>query len=204
MVNTPLHICGEVVLRIHHHLLRQTTDAPPPRVIYSHAQSLAQCHEWLNKHLPGVERVSVTSNAEAARLASEDATVAAIAGEAAAERYSLARLACNIEDEPNNTTRFLVLGTQATTPSGRDKTSLVLSAQNRPGAVYQLLAPLAEQGVSMTKLESRPSRTGLWEYVFFLDIEGHAQADNIAQALAALRERAAFVKVLGAYPVAVI
>ena len=112
MVSTPLKICGEVVLRIHHHLLRQSADAAPPRKVYSHAQSLAQCHEWLNRFLPDAERVSVASNAEAARLASEDATVAAIAGEAAAERYSLARLACNIEDEPNNTTRFLVLGHQ--------------------------------------------------------------------------------------------
>ncbi len=206
MVNTPLKICGEVVLRIHHHLLRKDpgADTPAPRKVYSHAQSLAQCHEWLNKNLPDVERVSVASNAEAARLASEDPSVAAIAGEAAAERYGLTRLAINIEDEPNNTTRFLVLGHQDSTPSGRDKTSLVLSAQNKPGAVHRLLAPLASNGVSMTKLESRPSRTGLWEYVFFIDIDGHQSEPEIQHALEALHEHAAFVKVLGSYPVAVL
>ncbi len=204
LVSTPLKICGEVVLRIHHHLLRKNPDAPLPRKVYSHAQSLAQCHEWLNRFLPDVERVSVASNAEAARLASEDETVAAIAGTAAAERYGLVRLHENIEDEPNNTTRFLVLGHQDATPSGRDKTTLVCSAQNRPGAVHSLLAPLADAGVSMTKLESRPSRTGVWEYVFLMDLEGHQADQKMQEALDALRQRAAFVKVIGSYPVAVI
>ncbi|GAB3251103.1 bifunctional chorismate mutase/prephenate dehydratase [Chitinimonas naiadis] len=205
MVSTPLQVCGEVVLRIHHHLLRRESGMEGIRRVYSHAQSLAQCHEWLNKNLPPeVERLSVSSNAEAARLASLDPTCAAIAGDAAAERFSMLKLAENIEDEPNNTTRFLVLGYHQTTPSGRDKTSLVMSAQNRAGAVHQLLSPLAEHGVSMTKFESRPSRAGLWEYVFFVDIEGHAHAPQVAQMLDALRDRAAFVKVLGAYPVAVL
>ncbi|WP_028446460.1 prephenate dehydratase [Chitinimonas koreensis] len=205
MVNTPLKVCGEVVLRIHHHLLRAEAGFDGIRRVYSHAQSLAQCHEWLNKNLPAeVERVSVSSNAEAARLASLDAGCAAIAGDAAAERFGLNKLAENIEDEPNNTTRFLVLGYHQTTASGRDKTSLVMSAQNRPGAVHQLLSPLAEHGVSMTKFESRPSRTGLWEYVFFVDVEGHADEPRVVATLDALRNRAAFVKVLGAYPVAVL
>jgi chorismate mutase/prephenate dehydratase len=205
MVSTPLNVCGEVVLRIHHHLLRQHATLDGIRRVYSHAQSLAQCHEWLNKNLPPeVERVSVSSNAEAARLASLDPACAAIAGDAAAERFSLMRLAENIEDEPNNTTRFLVLGYHRTTPSGRDKTSLVLSAQNRPGAVHDLLSPLAEHGVSMTKFESRPSRTGLWEYVFFVDVEGHVDDPVMQRTLAALRKKAAFVKVLGAYPLAVL
>ncbi|MGQ5524325.1 prephenate dehydratase [Chitinimonas sp. PSY-7] len=205
MVNTPLKVCGEVELRIHHHLLRREEGMTGIRRVYSHAQSLAQCHEWLNDNLPvEVERVSVSSNAEAARLASLDASCAAIAGDAAAERFGLIKLSENIEDEPNNTTRFLVLGYHETTPSGRDKTSLVMSAQNQPGAVHQLLSPLAENGVSMTKFESRPSRTGLWEYVFFVDIEGHAAEENVLNTLRALRERAAFVKVLGAYPVAVL
>ncbi|MBV1776703.1 prephenate dehydratase [Burkholderiaceae bacterium DAT-1] len=205
MVNTPLKVCGEVVLRIHHHLLRQSPTLEGIRRVYSHAQSLAQCHEWLNKHLPAdVERVSVSSNAEAARLASLDPNCAAIAGDAAAERFHLAKLADSIEDEPNNTTRFLVLGYHDTTASGQDKTSLVMSAQNKPGAVHSLVSPLAEHGVSMTKFESRPSRTGLWEYVFFVDIEGHHEDPKTQRALEALREQAAFVKVLGSYPVAVI
>lgn len=205
MLGTPLSVCGEVVLRIHHHLLRRIADTAGIRRVYSHAQSLAQCHEWLNKHLPAeVERLSVSSNAEAARLASLDESCAAIAGDAAAERFGLTRLAQNIEDEPNNTTRFLVLGYHNTQPCGQDKTSLVMTAPNRPGAVHTLLTPLAESGVSMTKFESRPSRTGLWEYVFFVDIEGHAADPRVAEALAALRERAAFVKVLGAYPAAVL
>jgi len=205
MVNTPLKVCGEVVLRIHHHLLRREGGLEGIQRVYSHAQSLAQCHEWLNKNLPPeVERLSVSSNAEAARLASLDANCAAIAGDAAAERFGMVKLAENIEDEPNNTTRFLVLGYHDTTPSGRDRTSLVMSAQNRPGAVHTLLSPLADNGVSMSKFESRPSRTGLWEYVFFVDIEGHANEPRIAKTLDDLRERAAFVKVLGAYPVAVI
>ncbi len=204
MVSTPLKICGEVVLRIHHHLLRQSADAAPPRKVYSHAQSLAQCHEWLNRFLPDAERVSVASNAEAARLASEDATVAAIAGEAAAERYALTRIASNIEDEPNNTTRFLVLGHQDCVATGHDKTSLVCSAQNRPGAVHSLIAPIARAGVSMTKFESRPARSGLWEYLFFVDLEGHQSDATMQQALMELRERAAFVKVLGSYPAAVL
>ncbi|MDC7716747.1 prephenate dehydratase [Vogesella sp. DC21W] len=205
MVSTPLKICGEVVLRIHHHLLRKTPAMEGIRRVYAHAQALAQCHEWLNKNLPAhVERISVASNAEAARLAAEDANCAAIAGQAAAERYSLAKLAENIEDEPNNTTRFLVLGHQEVGQTAQDKTSIIVSAPNRPGAVHSLLEPLAANGVSMTKFESRPSRAGLWDYVFFIDMEGHHSSDNIAQALKGLGERTSFVKVLGAYPQAVL
>ncbi|SCK23506.1 prephenate dehydratase [Vogesella sp. LIG4] len=205
MVSSPLKICGEVVLRIHHHLLRKDAAMDGIRRVYAHAQALAQCHEWLNKNLPdSVERVSVASNAEAARLAAEEPDCAAIAGQAAAERYSLIKLAENIEDEPNNTTRFLVLGHQDVGPTGQDKTSLVVAAPNRPGAVHYLLEPLAANGVSMTKFESRPSRAGLWDYVFFIDIEGHIQDANLTQALEGLRERTAFVKVLGAYPQAVL
>ncbi|GAB7126692.1 prephenate dehydratase [Silvimonas sp. JCM 19000] len=205
MVTSPLHICGEVVLRIHHHLLRSQPGVAGILRVYSHAQSLAQCHEWLNKNLPaGVERISVSSNAEAARLASREPNSAAIAGDAAAERFSLQRLAENIEDEPNNTTRFLVLGRQQTGPSGKDRTSLVISAPNRPGALHSLVEPLARNGVSMSKFESRPSRTGLWEYVFFVDIEGHASEPHVMAALEELRGVAAFVKVLGSYPQAVI
>ena len=205
MVSSPLRICGEVVLRIHHHLLRKQEGMPGISRVYAHAQALAQCHEWLNKNLPdSVERVSVASNAEAARLAGEDAQAAAIAGQAAAERYGLAKLAENIEDEPNNTTRFLVLGHQQVGATGQDKTSIVVAAPNRPGAVHQLLAPVADNGVSMTKFESRPSRAGLWDYVFFIDMEGHHDDANVATALAGLAERTSFVKVLGSYPQAVL
>ncbi len=205
MVSTPLRVCGEVVLRIHHHLLSKQVDKTKITRVYSHAQSLAQCHEWLNRNLhENVQRISVSSNAEAARLASLDETAAAIAGDAAAEKYALLKLADSIEDEPNNTTRFLVMGDQDTTPSGCDKTSLVLSAQNRPGAVHDLLEPLARHGVSMSKFESRPSRTGLWEYVFFVDVDGHQNGSVLQSALQELRQRAAFVKVLGSYPQAVI
>jgi len=205
LVNTPLKICGEVVLRIHHHLQRKVASFDGVRRVYSHAQSLAQCHEWLNKNLSAdVERVSVSSNSEAARLASEDDTVAAIAGQSACERYNLIKLAENIEDEPNNTTRFLVLGLQDVAVSGQDKTSIVVSAPNRPGAVHSLLAPFAENGVSMTKFESRPSRAGLWDYVFFIDLDGHRTDAAVANALEGLAARAAYVKVLGSYPVAVL
>lgn len=204
-VSSPLAICGEVVLRIHHHLLRKVAGADGVRRVYAHAQALAQCHEWLNKNLPDtVERMSVASNAEAARLASLDDSACALAGQAAAERYGLEKVASNIEDEPHNTTRFWVLGRQDNGPSGEDKTSLVVSAPNRPGAVYTLLAPIAENGVSMTRLESRPSRGGLWEYVYFIDMEGHKDDPNVARVLATLGERAPYLKVLGSYPVAVL
>ncbi|BEV71152.1 MULTISPECIES: prephenate dehydratase [unclassified Paludibacterium] len=205
MVASPLKICGEVVLRIHHHLLRRPGDEAPVRRVYAHAQALAQCHEWLNKNLPqNVERISVASNAEAARLAAAEPGAAAIAGQAAAERYQLEKVAENIEDEPNNTTRFLVLGHQDVGATGQDKTSLIVAAPNRAGALYTLLAPIAANGVSMTKLESRPARAGLWEYVYFIDIEGHQSDANVVAALQALQSTAAFVKILGAYPLAVI
>lgn len=204
MLATPLKICGEVVLRVHQHLLRKTTGLKNIKRIYSHTQSFAQCHEWLNSNLDDVQRVQVVSNAEAACLASKDKGSCAIAGEMAAERYGLNILARNIEDEPNNTTRFWILGVHDAAPSGKDKTSLVMSSKNVPGAVHQLLTPLARYGVSMSKLESRPSRTGLWEYVFFVDIEGHRQEENVAKALAELGEKAAFMKILGSYPAAVL
>lgn len=204
MAQTPLKVCGEVELRVHQHLLRKVEGLTGIATIYSHAQSLAQCHEWLNQNLPGVARIAVTSNAEAAKLAAQDANSAAIAGEAAAELYQLHKLAQNIEDKPDNTTRFWVLGSHDSAPSGKDKTSLLVSARNRPGAMFDLLAPLAENQVSMCKLESRPSHAGLWEYLFYIDIEGHREDAKVAKALAELSARSAFLKVLGSYPVAVL
>jgi chorismate mutase/prephenate dehydratase len=204
LLQTSLHICGEIELPVHHNLLCKTDDKGSIKKLYSHAQSLAQCHEWLNRNLPGVERQAVASNSEAARLASVEAGAAAIASRRAGELFELNLLADNIEDDPRNTTRFLVLSNHDVAPSGKDKTSLAMAARNVPGAVVALLEPLARHGVSMTKFESRPAHTGLWEYVFFVDIEGHRLDERVAQALNELEERAAFLKVLGSYPVAVI
>ncbi|MCC4115243.1 prephenate dehydratase [Aromatoleum toluclasticum] len=204
LLANPLKICGEVNLRIHQHLLSKADGIGAAKRLYSHAQSLAQCHEWLNRNLAHLSRVPVASNAEAARMASEDPESCAIAGEAAAELYGLNVLAANIEDDPNNTTRFVVIGDHDAGPSGCDKTSLVCSASNRPGAMHALLEPLARHGVDMTKLQSRPARGGLWEYVFYVDIDGHREDAGVAAALRELNERAAFVKVLGSYPVAAI
>jgi chorismate mutase / prephenate dehydratase len=205
MPQTPLNICGEVLVRIHHHLM--ATDTLPlanVQKVFSHGQSLAQCHEWLNINVPNAERIAVSSNAEAARRASLEPFTAAVAGEMAASHYGLTLLASNIEDEPNNTTRFLVLGSYEPKSTGRDKTSLVLSAANRSGAVYEMLTPFANRGVSMSKFESRPSKVAIWEYLFFVDIEGHADDKNVAEALIELRKIAGYVKVLGSYPTAVI
>lgn len=204
LLANPLKICGEVKLRIHQHLLSKADGIGAAKRLYSHAQSLAQCHEWLNRNLGHLSRVPVASNAEAARLAAEDPESCAIAGEAAAELYGLNVLAANIEDDPNNSTRFLVIARHDAGPSGSDKTSLVCSAPNRPGAMHTLLEPLARHGVDMTKLQSRPARGGLWEYVFYVDIQGHRDDANVATALKELNDRAAFLKILGSYPVAAI
>ncbi len=203
LLGSSLKICGEVVLRIHQHLMTRETELGKITKVYSHAQSLAQCHEWLNRSLPGVPRISVGSNAEAARLASIEPGAAAIAGEAASERYDLPRLVESIEDEPNNTTRFLVLGRHDAGRTGADKTSLILSAANRPGAVHELLAPFAQAGVSMNRLESRPARAALWEYMFYVDIEGHRDDPAVKAALDDLAGRAPYLKVLGSYHQAV-
>ena len=203
LLANPLKVCGEVRLRIHQQLMSRAEGIGAARRIYSHAQSLAQCHEWLNRMLPQAQRISVGSNAQAAQKAAEEAGAAAIAGEAAAARYDLPKLAENIEDEPNNTTRFLVLGKHDAGISGRDKTSLIMSAPNRTGALHELLQPLSAAGVSMSRLESRPARNALWEYVFYVDVEGHQDEPMVRQALAQLAENAAYLKILGSYPVAV-
>lgn len=203
LLSTQLKICGEVVVRIHQNLLSKENDFNAITKVYSHAQSLAQCHEWLNRMLPKAQRISVGSNAQAAQLAANEPGTAAIAGEAAAERYSLPKLVENIEDEPNNTTRFLVLGKHDSGISGRDKTSLIMSAPNRTGALHELLYPLSQAGVSMSRLESRPARNALWEYVFYVDIEGHRDEPAIKDALEQLIAHAAYLKILGSYPVAV-
>ncbi len=203
LLQTPLKVCGEIKLPIHQLLLARHTDLSRIVKIYSHPQSFSQCHEWLNANLPhlsGEARINAASNADAARLAAGDENAAAVAGKKAGEVFGLTICAENIEDDPNNTTRFLVIAAQEVAASGKDKTSPVMSVKNRPGAIYELLAPLARHGVSMSRLESRPSRDSLWEYVFFVDIEGHKQDAKIATALEELREKAAFLKILGSYP----
>jgi chorismate mutase/prephenate dehydratase len=203
MCQTPLSVCGEIRLRIRQNLLSTVAAADEVTRVYSHAQSLAQCAQWLGRHLPDAALVAVASNAEAARMAAAEPGSAAIAGGHAAAIYGLNVLASHIEDEPNNTTRFWVLGRNRVPPSGRDETSLVMSAPNRPGAMHALLEPFATHGVSMTRLESRPARTGLWEYLFFVDLVGHETDATVASALAELRKKAPMLKILGSYPAAV-
>lgn len=199
-ISTPLKICGEVELPIHHHLLSMANDLKQITRIYSHQQSLAQCRVWLNTHLPSVECIAVNSNAEAAQRATQEAKSAAIAGQEAANQYQLHILASHIEDHSNNTTRFAVLGAQTVPSTGCDKTSLLLSHANKPGALYHLLEPFSQQALNMTRIESRPSRQGMWQYVFFIDVEGHIQDTAVANALDTLKSRHAFVKHLGSYP----
>lgn len=199
-LQSPLKICGEVELRIHHNLLRQQTTVKDISRLYSHQQSLAQCREWLDANMPGVERIAVSSNAEAARRASIEPNAAAIASDAAADIYGLKVVAANIEDEPDNTTRFLIVGKRDAAASGKDKTTLLVSIVNKLGALHGLLAPLMQHDVSMTRIESRPSRRGMWDYVFFIDIEGHRQDEKVAAAIAEVEKHAAVMKVLGSYP----
>lgn len=201
---SPLRICGEVELPIHHHLLGNMDALSAVKRVYAHQQALAQCRAWLSAHLPGVELLPVSSNAEGARRAASEPGAAAIASEAAVAIYQMRSLAANIEDEPHNTTRFLVIGKQASAPSGNDKTSLLVSTRNLPGALHRLLAPLANHSISMTRIESRPSRQAVWEYVFFIDIEGHVQDPPVAAALQEIHAEAALLKVVGSYPKAVL
>jgi chorismate mutase/prephenate dehydratase len=203
LLSTPAKICGEVMLPIRQCLMSKGRKLSSIRKVYSHAQSLAQCQQWLARKLPHVERVAVVSNAEAARLAARERNAAAIGPKSAAALYGLAVLARNIEDHAKNTTRFLVIAETDAGPSGNDKTSLVMSARNVPGAVHELLTPLAANRVSMTRFESRPARSGMWEYVFYMDVEGHQRDPKVARVLAALERRASFLKNLGSYPAAV-
>lgn len=202
LMQTSLKICGEIELAVHHNLLSKHSDISQISKVYSHSQSLGQCHEWLNKNLQNTERQSVVSNAEAARLSILADGTAAIASKRAADLFGLNILAENIEDDPKNTTRFLVLAQHDVAPSGKDKTSLLMATKNVPGAMLALLEPLAKHGVSLTKFESRPSKIGMWEYIFFLDIEGHYQEPKVAAAIKELEGRASFLKLLGSYPMA--
>jgi len=201
-LGSPLHICGEVELRIHHCLMGRMSALERIERVCAHAQALAQCRSWLDEHLPAVERVAVSSNAEGARRARDEAGTAAIAGDTAAEVYGLQLLATEIEDRSDNTTRFLVIGRKLLAASGADKTTLLVSGSSTdaPGALHRLLEPLARSGISMTRIESRPSRRRKWDYVFFIDIEGHASDPKVARALKSLKSRASLFRVIGSYP----
>jgi chorismate mutase/prephenate dehydratase len=200
-----LKICGEVQLRIHHHLLisPDNSDQEITR-IYSHQQSFAQCRQWLDTHRYGVERVTVSSNAEAARRAANERGAAAIAGDMAAELYGLDIQVASIEDRPDNTTRFLIIGRESVPPSGHDKTSILVSMRNKPGALYQLLEPFHRHGISLTRIETRPSPSGTWAYVFYIDFEGHMDDEPVSKLLAEVDEESDQLKRLGSYPIGVL
>ena len=204
-LTTPLGIVGETSLYVRHHLLAKHASLDGIGVVCAHPQALAQCHTWLSHHLPDAERRPVASNAEGARLASVDAGVAGIASERAASEFGLAVVAAGIQDDAHNRTRFAIVAHPETHPqpaaSGRDCTSLVVSVANRPGAVHDLLVPLKTHGVSMTRFESRPARSGQWEYYFYIDLEGHVADANVAAALVELRAVASYFKLLGSYPI---
>ncbi len=203
-LDSPLKICGEVEMRIHHHLLVApgTKEADVVRIC-AHEQALAQCRMFLDKHWPRVEQVAVSSNGEAARMAANEAGVAAVAGEIAAEQYGLEKLATHIEDFSDNSTRFLIIGRDEAEPSGCDKTSVVVSSRNKPGALFSLLEPFHSNGVSLTRIDTRPSRTETWAYVFFIEFEGHVRDENISAILSLIEEQSILLKLLGSYPRAV-
>ena len=200
LIDSRLKICGEIELRINHLLLSKEKNNDNITYLYSHQQSLAQCRSWLDTHLPKAERVAVNSTAEAAKIASIKNNTAAIAGETAAENYGLTTLAKNIADDPNNTTRFLVIGKNTPSPSGNDKTSLLFSTPHESGALQNMLGHFSDTKVNMTRIESRPSRKGMWQYVFFVDIEGHEKEENVTEALKRLKKSATMMKLLGSYP----
>ena len=200
-----LVICGEVELRIHHHLLvAENTKTEKISRIYSHAQSLAQCRKWLDAHYPNVERVAVSSNAEAAKRVKSEWNSAAIAGDMAAQLYGLTVLADKIEDRPDNSTRFLIIGNQSVPVTGDDKTSVIISMSNKPGALHELLIPFHANGIDLTRIETRPSRSGKWTYVFFIDFIGHKDNPRVTGALEQIAQEAVGVKGLGSYPNAVL
>lgn len=200
LLTTPLQVIGECSLRVEHCLLNQSGQMKAVQRVVAHPQALAQCRGWLSQNLPDIPQDAASSNAEAARMAAEDPAVAAIASWQAAEHWGLERVCEGIQDESQNRTRFLALGTDPNPPSGRDKSSLILAVPNRAGAVYEMLAPLARHGVSMTRFESRPARTGQWEYYFYVDVLGHHEDEEVALAFADLKKEVAFFKLLGSYP----
>lgn len=204
LINSSLLISGEVDLRIQHNLITNEKQLANIKKVFSHQQSLAQCRRWLDEHLPSVEQYAVRSNAEAVRLSKKEQGTAAIAGKLAAEIYQVPVLNPDIEDEADNTTRFIVIGKNAVPASGDDRTSILVTTHNKPGALFELLKPIASRGIGMSKIESRPSRRGVWEYVFFIDIEGHQDDKVVNDALHEIEHESAMVRILGSYPKAVL
>ncbi len=204
-LRTPVHVVGEVSLLVRHNLLRQSPSLEGVEVVLAHPQALGQCQNWLTQHLPHAERRAVSSNAEGARLAATQPSWAALASERAASQFGLHVVAHAIQDEAFNRTRFAIVclpQTLATPPAtGHDCTSLVVSVPNKPGAVHDLLVPLKQNGVSMTRFESRPAKSGQWEYVFYIDLDGHITQPHVSKALGELQAMCAFYKVIGSYPV---
>ena len=205
-LTSPLKICGEIELRIHQHLMGRMDSLKDVKRVCAHPQSLAQCRGWLAQHLPDVEKVPVASNAEGARRARDEEGTAALAGEAAAKVYGLQILFNTVEDRDDNTTRFVVIGRKLFPPSGNDRTTVLVSARESegPGVLLHLLAPLSKHGVNMTRIESRPSRKRKWDYVFFLDLDGHAEEPRVRKALEMMKSKASLLKVLGAFPKAIL
>lgn len=199
-IDSSLKVCGEVEIPIHHHLAARSQDVSHIKCIYSHQQSFAQCRRWLDQNFPGIERIPVSSNAEAARLAAGEEHSAAICGLAAVEIFKLKICYENIEDRSDNTTRFVIIGKQEIAPSGNDKTSLLISTKNQPGALLRLLQPLADHNISMNKIESRPAQGYKWAYVFFIDIDGHQQDANVIKCMDELKLQSSLFKILGSYP----
>ena len=204
LLASPLTIVGETSLLVTHNLLRKATSREGIAVVCAHPQALAQCHNWLSQNLPDAERRPVSSNAEGARLAAQDPSIAALASERAASQYGLHVVQAAVQDEAHNRTRFVIVTRPGphvgAAPTGHDCTSLIVAVDNRPGAVHDMLVPLKRHGVSMTRFESRPARSGSWDYVFFIDLAGHPAQDNVAAALQELRAQCSFFKVLGSFP----
>ncbi len=202
--SSELKVCGEVQLPISHQLLSHADGLPSVQKVYAHPQALAQCRKWLERYLPEAEICNASSNAEAAIIASKDNSVAAIASDMAARLYNIPILASGIEDERNNTTRFLIIGNDSYAESGEDKTTIMVSAPNKVGSLFELLKPLYDAGVDMSRIESRPSRQTNWEYVFFIDLIGHVNESKVSQALDELESKSAYFKLIGSYPVGVL
>ena len=199
-----LKVCGEVQLPINHQLLSQADGLSSVKRVYAHPQALAQCRQWLERYLPNAELCNASSNAEAAIIATKDDTTAAIASDMAATLYGITVLASGIEDERNNTTRFLIIGNDSYPASGEDKTSIMVSAPNRVGSLFELLKPLYDADVDMSRIESRPSRQTNWDYVFFIDLIGHVDTPKVSQALEKLKSKSAYFKLIGSYPTGVL
>jgi len=199
-IDSNLKICGEIEMAIHHNLLSQARSLAQIERIYSHQQSLSQCKHWIRQHLPEAECIAVSSNAEAARRVRHSPDAAAISSQSAADIYGVPVLFARIEDRPDNATRFLVIGRQLLTPSGDDKTTLLLAGDEGPGALHSLLTPLAKYSLNMSRIESRPARAGRWSYVFFIDVDGHAETEPMKTALAEMQSQASLTRVLGSYP----